>query len=239
MNILVTGGSKGLGSAIVKQLSANVENHVYFTYYKSLDQANQITKNHKNTSAIYCDFNDADSVKELILLLEKFDIDVLINNATVSYEKNHFHKLNPDVFQDSFKVNILNTVTITQELIKLFRKKKRGKIITILSSATINKPPAGWSEYVASKNYLLSLSRSWATENIRHNISSNCVSPSFMLTDYNSNVDERVIEDIVKTHPLKKLLTVEEVALTIEFLTSCSPHINGVNIVMNAGQDLL
>ena len=239
MNILITGGSKGLGSAIVEQLSGKADNHVYFTYYQSLEQANVITKNHHNTTALYCDFNDPESVQELLVLLENLDIDVLINNATVSYEKNHFHKLGLNVFLDSFKVNILNTITITQELIKSFRKKKQGKIITILSAATINKPPAGWAEYVASKNYLRSLSKSWATENIRHNITSNCVSPSFMLTDYNSNVDERMIEDIVKTHPLKKLLTVKEVAFTVEFLTTCSAHINGVDIVMNAGQDLV
>lgn len=238
MNILITGGSKGLGSAIVRQLLTDADNHIYFTYYKSQDQANEITNNHINTSAIYCNFNDPDSVQQLVLKLAECDIDILINNATVAFDKNHFQKLDSNVFLDSFKINVLNTVKITQEVIKLLRKKKYGKIITILSSATINKPPVGWSEYVANKNYLLSLSKSWATENIRYNISSNCVSPSFMLTDYNSDVDERVIEDIVKTHPLKKLLTVEEVALTVEFLTSCSPHINGINIVMNAGQDL-
>lgn len=238
MKILITGGSKGLGYAIVQQLLKNTDNHIYFTYYKSVKAADNIVEENNNVSAIFCNFNDDDSVKELTNQLEELDLDVLINNATVSFPKNHFHKLESNIFIDSFKINILNTIILTQAAIKVFRKKKQGKIISILSSAIMNRPPAGWSEYVANKTYLLSLSKSWATENIRFNISSNCISPSFMQTDYNNDVDERVVEDIIKNSPLKRLLTVEEVASAVEFLVTCSLHINGVNINMNAGADI-
>lgn len=238
MKILITGGSKGLGSAIVRQLLNDPDSQVYFTYYKSIDQAGEITNSNQNATAIYCDFNDRNSVEALADRLEELDIDMLVNNATVPFPKSHFYKSDPNLFLESFKINVLNTILITQSAIKIFRKKKQGRIITILSSAIMNKPPVGWAEYVANKNYLLSLSKSWATENIRYNISSNCVSPSFMLTDYNSDIDERVVEDMIKNHPLKKLLTVDEVASTVLFLITCSLHINGINISMNAGTDI-
>jgi 3-oxoacyl-[acyl-carrier protein] reductase len=238
MNILVTGGSKGLGAAIVKKLLTEPGNHIYFTYYQSSLSAREVEKQYPNVTPIYCDFNDDVTVQQLAKNIQELDIDILINTVAISFPKNHFHKVESNVFLESFKINILNTIVITQSAIKYFRKKKDGRIITILSSAILNKPPIGWSEYVANKNYLLSLSNSWATENISYNISSNCISPSFMLTDYNSDVDERVIEGIINSHPLKKLLTVDEVAFTVEFLTKCSKQINGININMNAGSSL-
>lgn len=138
----------------------------------------------------------------------------------------------------SFQQNIIPTIRITQAFITQARKRKFGKIINIISSANINRPPIGWSEYVANKAYLLSLSKSWATENIKFNISSNAISPGFMLTSLTADTDERIVEQMTEAHPLKKLLTTKEVAETVEFYTRCSQQINGTNLVINAGNDL-
>lgn len=238
MNILITGGASGLGKALTERLLQNSEHHIYFTYSKSAEKANQITQNAKNSTAIQCDFLDTKSVENLLEETEKMDLDVVINNAFTGFEKKHFHKIDPTYFSGSFENNVLPVLKITQKVIKLFKKKKSGKIITILSSAILDNPPIGWSTYVANKNYLLSMSKSWATENIKSNITSNCVSPSFLMTPLNEDVDERIVEKMVEGHPLKKMLTVEEVAETIHYLTTASNQINGVNIVMNAGQHL-
>jgi 3-oxoacyl-[acyl-carrier protein] reductase len=238
MNILVTGGSKGLGSAIVNKLTAQPDNHIYFTYFNSERAASELESMHTNTTKVHCDFNSEDALLSLVDKMQQWNIDVLINNAAVNPPKSHFHKVDTEMLVNDFRVNTVSTIKITQAAIKIFRKKKFGKIITVLSSAILGKPPIGWSEYVAGKNYLLSLSKSWATENNRFNITSNCVSPSFMLTDFNQDIDERLIDDIKTTHPLGKLLLPDEVAVTVDFLTTCSQHINGVNIVMNAAMDL-
>jgi len=237
MNILVTGGSKGLGSAIVKLLAATPENHVYFTYCQSADAASAITSAFSNTTRIQCDYSDEASVKELTNTISGLSLDVLINNAAINFAKSHFHKTDLNTFKNSFQSNVLSTIAVTQAALTVFRKKKSGRLITILSSAITGTPPVGWAAYIADKNYLLGLSKAWATENIRFNISSNCVSPSFMATDFNKDTDERIVEEIIGKHPLKKLLTPEEVADTVSFLCHCSLHINGVNIVMNAGTD--
>jgi 3-oxoacyl-[acyl-carrier protein] reductase len=235
MNILITGGSKGLGSAIVKQLAANPDNHIYFTYCHSEDLAIAITAAYPNTTRFFCDFSNEESVVALTDSISEMSLDILINNAAINFSKNHFHKLSVAIFRQSFQLNIAGTITITQAALTAFRKKKSGRVISVLSSAIIGTPPVGWAEYVANKNYLLSLSRSWATENIRFNITSNCVSPSFMATDFNKETDSRIVEEIIEKHPLKRLLTIEEVADTVQFLCNCSLHLNGVNIVMNAG----
>jgi NAD(P)-dependent dehydrogenase (short-subunit alcohol dehydrogenase family) len=152
--------------------------------------------------------------------------------------KKHFHKRSPEVFLNNFTYNILPTIKITQAAIKIFRKKKFGKIITVLTSYLKNKPPVGLSEYVASKSYLRSLSNSWATENIRFNITSNTISPSFMLTSLNSNEDSRIVDNLITSLPLKKLLTVEEVSQCLAFLLTATQQINGQDFLINQGTNL-
>jgi NAD(P)-dependent dehydrogenase (short-subunit alcohol dehydrogenase family) len=238
MNILVTGGSKGIGAAIVKLLSAN-GHVVYFTYANSQDAAKQLAETAGNIHTIHCDFTDTVSVEKLAATIAAIDIDVLVNNANTGIQKGHFNKLTNEVFRTSFEVNVLPVLRITQEAINHFRKKKAGKIINIISTVVVGKPPIGWSEYTANKAYLLAMSKSWATENIRFNITSNCISPAFVLTDIHKDEDERVIEQIIAGHPLKKLLTPEEVAEAVQYFVNASTQVNGTNLVLNAGTEML
>ena len=239
MNILITGATSGLGEAILKALLLTGEDHIYFTYSNSADKAKEIASLYSNVTPVHCDFTKSDSVSELLGMLGKFNIDILINNAITSISKGHFHKADLQDYLTSFKNNIIPTLQITQECIGIFRKKKFGKIINILSSYIINKPPVGLSEYTANKTYLLSMSKSWATENIRFNITSNCISPSYMITSLTGDTDERILEEMINTHPLKKILTPREVAESIVYLSKCSQQVNGINLVINAGTDII
>jgi 3-oxoacyl-[acyl-carrier protein] reductase len=238
MNILITGGASGLGASIVKMLAREKEITIYFTYATSIEAAKLIEANYPNAKAVYCDFADAHSMKQLLELIPGMDLDVLINNANSNIHKEHFYKSDPDIFRKSFELNIMPTLQITQESIKVFRKKRSGKIINIISSAIINKPLIGLSAYIANKSYLLSMSKSWATEGIKFNITSNSISPSFMQTNLTSDTDERVIDQMNHEHPLKRLLTTDEVAEAVMFYVRASPHVNGTNLIINAGVDL-
>lgn len=238
MNILVTGGGSGLGKAITLKLASNPNDCIYFTYFKSKSASDALEKKYSNVKGIYVDFDDDESLENLLNKIEEIKLDVLINNALPINNTSHFHKISTTDFLSSFQSNILPVIKISQKAILVFRKAKFGKIITILSSAIINKPPIGWSEYVAEKNYLLSISKSIATENANFNITSNCVSPSFMQTNLNSKIDERVVEDMIAKHPLKNILTTEETAETVAFLVSASQQLNGTNIIINSGSNI-
>lgn len=239
MNILITGGASGLGEAITRKLAGDSNNRVYFSYNGSVSNAQALEKEFLNAKAIKCNFRDLEEVKQLQQLISTLDLDVLVNNAyTGDPIKTYFHKIEMDDFTNEFLTNIIPTVLITQSAITSFRKKKSGKIITILTSYLINTPPIGASSYVACKAYLGSLVKSWANENAKFNITSNSVSPSFMLTGLTNDTDERIIEQMELAHPLKKLLTTEEVAETIQFLASASIQLNGVDIPINAASDL-
>jgi NAD(P)-dependent dehydrogenase (short-subunit alcohol dehydrogenase family) len=172
-------------------------------------------------------------------MISTLDLDILINNAFSGQPiKNHFHKIPVEDFTTEFQNNIIPTVEITQAVLTGFRKKKSGKIITVLTSFLLNTPPAGASVYVAVKAYLASLVKSWSVENSKFNIASNSISPSFMLSNLTKDVDERVIEQMIDSHPLKRLLSFEEVAEAVLFLSKASPQLNGVDIPINAGTNI-
>jgi NAD(P)-dependent dehydrogenase (short-subunit alcohol dehydrogenase family) len=239
MNILITGGASGLGGAITKSLAQEPGNMVFFTYNRSAQKAEDIASASKNAIPIKCDFENEAELQSFVSKIGGYDLDVLINNAySGEFLKKHFHKIAPADFLADFKRNIIPTIAITQTAIENFRQKRRGRIITILTSALINTPPIGSSVYLGNKAYLEKLTKIWATENAKFNISSNSVSPSFMQTDMTAGFDERVVSQMVETHPLKKLLSVEDVAETIRFLVSASPQLNGVDILLNAATSM-
>ena len=240
MNILITGGASGLGEAITRKLANNADNHVYFTYHNSAVKAKLIELEFTNCTSIKCNFDNDDEINSLLSTIGGMSIDILINNAyTVDFTPKHFHKTNPSVFIENFISNIYPTIKISQSAILHFRKKKFGKIINILSTFIIDNPPIGWSVYTASKAYLESLSKSWANENINYSITSNSISPSFMLTNLTTSTDERVVDEMKSSHPLKKILTTDEVSEAVLFFINCSQQINGVNLIINAGSHVI
>lgn len=238
MNILLIGGASGLGKAILEELAKEDFNQIYFTYANSKSAAIELENRYKNVKSIHCDFKMIDCIENITNMVADINIDILISNAAGSIHKEHFHKIDSNQFLDDFSLNVLPLLRITQEMIKKFRKVKNGKIINIISSGIINKPPIGWSSYIAYKSYLLSMSKSWATENIQFGITSNCISPAFMQTNLTSDLDERILENLVLNHPLKTLLKVEEVAQVVLFFVHCSKQINGTNFIVNAGESI-
>lgn len=237
--ILITGGASGLGGAITRSFAATGGDKVYFTFNKSSDEAAQIEREFPTAVGIACDFRDSRSLDLLLDRIAAMDLDVLVNNALTGMTMKHFHRTDPSEFLTGFTANVMPVLRLTQAAITEFRKKKRGRIITILTSFLINRPPVGLSEYVANKAYLLSLSKSWAAENARFNITANCVSPSMMMTALTAQLDDRQIEESTNGNPLKRLVTPEEVGEAVRFLANASQQINGVNLLMNGGADVV
>lgn len=237
MNILITGGASGLGLAITNTVAMHFyDATIYFTYFSSADAAKDVEVKNANTKGLFCDFTNEQSLNSLMAFVKENNIEILINNAFTNLEKCHVHKITRHAYQASFNNDVLATAMLTGAFLESARKRKGGRIITILSGITAQFPPLGWALYAASKSYLLSLHSSWASENKGFHITSNCVSPEFMLTPINDETDDRIVEQMIATHPLKKLLTVEEVAKTVLFLCESTTHLNGQNILINAAQ---
>lgn len=239
MRALVTGGASGLGEAITRALAALPGASVRFTYHHSSEAAARLESELPDAKGIRCDFkSDADQAA-LAEAIGTLDLDVLVHNAITGLQSKHFHKLPAADFLRGFNDNVMPVVRLTQAALPGFRSKRSGRIITILTSGLINRPPTGMSEYVAAKAYLHSLAKSWAVEYAAFGITSNCVSPSFMETRLTQDRDSRVVEALAGQHPLKRLLSPAETAGTVAFLAGpASAHINGANIVINAAADI-
>lgn len=239
MNILVTGGTGGVGSEVVTLLCSNEANHVTFTYCNNETRAKELAAIHPNSTAIKCDFRSNEDLDALESILEVKEIGCIVNNAISTFESNHLHKFDTLDISNGFLHNVLPTIRLFQAALRIFRKKRSGRFITILSSGVIGVPPAGYATYTAEKAYLMSINKSIVAENSKFNIIANCVSPSFMQTELTHNVDERVVEAMVASHPLRKILEVKDVAETIAFLVNAPAHINGVNIPINSGVNVI
>jgi 3-oxoacyl-[acyl-carrier protein] reductase len=234
MNILIIGGASGLGKSTVELLASNKMNNIWFTYFKNHENASILQQKYNNVVPICVDITISVEVDHICKMIHTMDLDVIVNSAYVGDPlSTHFHKIELNEFLSSFKSNLIPIIKITQTAIEVFKRKKFGKIINVLSSYVINTPPIGYSIYAANKAYLHQLSKSWNKEYIKYNITSNCLSPEFMDTGF-SSIDDRIIEKMKFDHPLKRILTPDEVAVVIKFLIDCSQQINGVNIPVNA-----
>lgn len=238
MNILLTGGASGLGLEIFQTLSRE-GHHVFFTYNHSIDQALKNIIEYPNSKKIHCDFRSPTSVDNLVMQIEGLDIDVLINNALPVIKAIQFQKTKIDALAESFNEVVIPVLKISQACIGKFRKKRRGRVISILSSYLVNKQPIGYSEYVANKAYIRSMSRSWVIENSKFGIVVNCISPSIMRTPLNHEIDERLLENLESTNPFGHLLTISELAEIVEFLIRSPVQLNGCNLVIDGGENAL
>ena len=228
-----------MGRAIVELLAQNPGNEVLFTYCRKEAEAKAFADLHGNVSCQKVDFSNAESVDQFAESISAMEFDALVNNAWVGKPSGtYFHKTACDDFTTAFQQNVLPLIKITQACINKFRKQKCGTIVTVLTSSLLDLPPMGYSVYTATKAYIEQLSKCWSKENARFGITANCVSPEYMQTTF-ADVDERVLEQMVHDHPLKRLLQPEEVAKVVVLLLTLSNQVNGVNIPVNAAQHVI
>jgi len=191
MNILITGGSSGLGKSLVEKLCSDKKNNVFFTYNLSRESAEIICSKNSNAHKIKCDFTKSSETDNFLKTIQSLDLDVLINNYYAgSFLYKHFQKIESEEFLNEFSKNIIPVIKITKAVIKGFRKKRSGEIITILSESLIN-PPVGTSIYLGNKFFLKGLSKTWKVENKNFGINSRYICPPFMKTNFTKDIDER------------------------------------------------
>ncbi len=241
MNILITGGTSGLGKATVELLATDKHN-IWFSYLATEEFttiASEMTERLSNVFAVPVNFCDTANVDVFCEQMKTWEIDVLVNCTYVGKpQTTYFHKITPEEFLKAFQYNIIPTVKITQTAIEGMKKRRFGKIINIITEAVIGLPPMGYTLYVANKAYLMELSNVWNKEYTRYNITSNCILPAYMQTKF-AEVDERILEQMQKEHPLKQLLTSKDVAQTVKFFVDAPQQVNGVKLPVNAGTLLM
>lgn len=236
---IVTGGSRGIGKALVLMLAGEGAD-VAFTYAKSTEDAQklstEITKLGRKPLALQMDVADFDKAKELVeKVKETFGrLDILVNNAGIIRDKALMMMTKEDWTQ-VIDTNLNGTFNVTRNAIVTFLKQKSGSIVNITSVSGV----AGMSRqtnYAASKAGIIGFTKSLAKEVAPYNIRVNAVAPGFIETDMISGLKDEFKEELKKKIPLSRLGRVEDVSAAVKFLLSDGANfITGQTIVVDGG----
>jgi 3-oxoacyl-[acyl-carrier protein] reductase len=228
---LVTGGSRGIGEAIVRRF-AQEGCDVAFTYLSSDDKARQIeqelnslggkVKAYKSDAASH--MQSEALVNEVITDFGK--IDVLVNNAGITRD-NLLLRMSEEQWDEVIAANLKSVFNLTKQVSKLMLRAKSGSIIN-LTSIIGEKGQAGQSNYAASKAGIIGFTKSIADEFGSRNIRCNAIAPGFIETDMTGILPDETKKNILLQIPFKRMGRAEEVANTALFLASdLSTYVSG------------
>ena len=238
---IVTGGSGGIGSAIVKALGKNGYRPV-IVYNNNVDSVIELQKEVKKSIAIKCDVSSEAEVQSMVkVVLGKMGrIDVLVNGASPAIKYSKFLEKDLKDFISHMNVTYFGAVNCIKSVIAQMIKQKHGNIINILTQNVISSPQPGFSDYVSAKYALLGLTKCLAVEYAGKNIRVNAVSPGMVETNMIKNLPPKAIEITKETTPLGRLATTNDVANAIIFLISDNAsNITGINLPVCGGTALL
>ncbi len=242
-NVLVTGGSRGIGKACV-QLFLKAGANVAFTFHSAKTEADKVVANYNGSAKLKSykvNLADANEIENVIRnVLEDFGtIDVLVNNAGI-WKEAAIDTMTLEEWNEMMNVNLTSTYLITKLIVPGMKKNKFGRIINIASTAG-QRGEAYHSHYAASKGGMISLTKSLASELGQYNITVNCVAPGWVVTDMTTDSlnDETIYKKVLNDIPLNKVAQPEEIAGPVLFLASgLSSHITGEILNVNGGSVL-
>ena len=222
--VIVTGGSRGIGRAIVESFAA-AGNQVVFNYNSSSAAADEIVAaivaNGGKAWAFKADVSDFNSAAEFgkqALEVLGGECDVLVNNAGITRDRNLF-LMSKEEWDSVLSVNLDGYFNVTRALITPMLKAKKGSIVNVASvSGLIGL--AGQTNYCASKHGIIGLTKALAKEAARAKVTVNAVAPGFIDTDMTEKLGAEHIDEVRKQIPLRRFGTPKEVADLVSFLAS-------------------
>ena len=238
-NILVTGGSRGIGKAIVLGLAANGAN-VAFTYARSEEAAKEV-QTQVQAIGVKClifqadavDFSAAEHVVSEIVK-ELGSLDVVVNNAGITKDT-LIMRMSEEQWDDVINTNLKSVFNYSKAAIRPMMRQRSGSIINISSVVGISGN-AGQTNYAASKSGIIGFSKSLAKEVASRGIRVNSVAPGYITTEMTAKLSEDVLSGITKSIPLGKAGVVEDISNCVIYLSSdASSYITGETIRVDGG----
>jgi len=237
--VLVTGGSRGIGKAIVKAFADSGAN-VVINYVSSEKSANELVEEILNAGgkalAVQADvskFLDAERLIEKSI--EAFGkIDVLINNSGITKD-NLMLRMTEEDFDRVINVNLKGTWNMCKNITRHFLKNRSGSIINITSVVGLIGNP-GQANYVASKAGVIGLTKTLSKEFGSRNIRVNAIAPGFIETEMTNELNDEVKKLYLNQIPLGRFGGTEDIANACLFLASeQANYITGQVISVNGG----
>jgi 3-oxoacyl-[acyl-carrier protein] reductase len=232
--VVVTGGSRGIGRAIVERFAAQGA-RVFFTYHEHTEAAEGVAAA-CGARMIQCSQTDAAAIEAAVrrVVSDAGTIDVLINNAGITRD-NWLMLMPPEEWNLVLDTNVNGVFRWCKVVSRVMLGARRGAVVNVASiSALVGV--AGQTNYCASKGALLSFSRALAAELGPKGVRVNAVVPGFIDTDMTAKVPQSIREQNLGRILLKRLGRPEEVASAVAFLASEeASYIMGQTIVVDGG----
>lgn len=236
---LVTGGTGGIGTAIVKRLASL--GHKVATNYRDESKARawaeKMKSNGVDVALIAGDVGTPESAEQIVQGVEKQlgPVDILVNNAGITRDTT-FHKMSALQWQDVINTNLNSCFNMTRPVIEGMRARKWGRIVQI-SSINGQKGQYGQANYAASKAGMHGFTISLAQENAKFGITVNTISPGYVATEMVMAVPEEVRNKIAAQIPVGRLGEPDEIAYALAFFVNDEARwITGANLSINGGQ---
>jgi 3-oxoacyl-[acyl-carrier protein] reductase len=226
-SVLVTGGNRGIGLAIARELAA-AGDAVAITYRSGEPPAGLF--------AVKCDVTSWEDVDAAFgkIEAEQGPVEVVVANAGVTKD-NLLALMSEDAFSSVVDTNLTGAFRVSKRAVKAMMRKRKGRIIFI-SSVVGLLGSGGQANYAASKAGMVGLARSLARELGSRNITTNVVAPGFVDTDMTAALDEKQQAAIKDAIPLGRVATPEEIAKVVRFLASDdAAYITGAVIPVDGG----
>jgi 3-oxoacyl-[acyl-carrier protein] reductase len=237
--VLVTGGSRGIGRAVVELFAAEGA-EVTFVYHRDADAAREVVdaahRAGQRVAAEQADVRDRAACAAVVeRAIERWDhIDVLVNNAGIIRDS-LLGLLTPEDVQDVLDTNVAGVFNVTHAVVPHMISRRAGRIINI-SSVSGDKGGRGQTNYAASKGAINALTRALAVELAPRKIAVNAVAPGVIETDMSQAVRDLAAEEVKSRILLRRFGSAQEVAFAVWFLASkFSDYITGQVLCVDGG----
>lgn len=235
-NILITGGTRGIGKATVEKFAKQESYKVIFIYRSDVESADILERQYTNVKGYQCDVANYEDVNNILndIIHKHGGIDILINNAGVVSDKT-FIKMEKYEWNHVIDTNLKSLYNITQVLLKHMIDNKWGRVIN-MSSVVAQRGAFGQTNYSTAKAGVIGFTKSLALELATKGITVNAIAPGMIETDMIKAIPEDYLAKIKDGIPMKRLGSAEEVAELIYYLSSdMASYITGQVLNINGG----
>ena len=232
--IIITGATGGIGGSLIKKF-ISLNGDVLGTGTKN-EKLNLLEKEHSGLKVKKFDISNHSKIEEFIenASNELGGLDILVNNAGVNVD-NLSLRMKDEEWKKVIDVNLTSTFLLSKYAIKKMLKNKFGRIVNI-TSIVGHSGNLGQSNYSASKAGIIGMSKSLAIEYAKKNITVNCVSPGFIVSDMTNNLPEKVKDQLTSRIPMARLGNGDDVSNCVAFLSSeTTSYVTGETIHVNGG----